>query len=94
MFNLLEGVGTNIVPSGYVAEVGAECTGCGDCLDTCHFNAIAIDEGEQTAVVDESICMGCGVCEDMCSVGVMTLRREPSRGDPLDLAELMGQESA
>ncbi len=89
MFNLLEGVGSNIVSSGYVAEVGPDCIGCGDCLDTCHFNAITIDEDEQTALVNEAICMGCGVCEDMCSTGVITLRREPSKGDPLDLEALL-----
>jgi MinD superfamily P-loop ATPase len=91
MFNLLEGVGTNIVSSGYVAEVGPDCIGCGDCLDTCHFNAITIDEDEQTALVNEAICMGCGVCEDMCSTGVITLRREPSKGDPLDLEALLSE---
>jgi ferredoxin len=35
--------------------------------------------------------MGCGVCEDACPVEALHLRREPSKGDPLDLDELKAQ---
>ena len=33
--------------------------------------------------------MGCGVCEDVCLAEAISLRREPSKGDPLDLEELL-----
>jgi ferredoxin len=35
--------------------------------------------------------MGCGVCEDVCPIGVISLERDPSNGEPLDLAELKGK---
>jgi len=38
-------------------------------------------------------CMGCGVCEDVCAPDAIHMRREPSKGDPLDLAELKAQQS-
>jgi ferredoxin len=33
--------------------------------------------------------MGCGICEDVCLVEAISLRREPSKGEPLDLEELL-----
>ncbi|MCK4697762.1 MAG: 4Fe-4S binding protein [Dehalococcoidia bacterium] len=78
-----------IAPSGYLARVGDYCNGCGDCDDCCNFNAITM--GEEMAVIDQGKCMGCGVCEDVCPIGAISLERDPSKGEPLDLAELMGK---
>ncbi len=91
MWNLLEGGVPILAPSGYLAQVGEYCNGCGDCVETCQFNAISLDEEGQKAVVDLGKCMGCGVCEDICPVGAVSLGREPSKGEPLDLDELMSQ---
>jgi len=89
MWNLLEGTVPIIAPSGYVAEVSDDCNACAQCADgPCHFNAIAMDDAAGKAVINESKCMGCGVCVDVCPIGAISLRREPSKGDPLDLDEL------
>jgi ferredoxin len=89
MWNLLEGKLPLLAPSGYVAEVGDDCNGCGLCADgLCNFSAISLSEDGQTAVIDMEKCMGCGVCEDQCPVEALHLRREPAKGDPLDLDEL------
>ena len=89
MWNLLEGQGVNVAPSGYVAEVNEDCNGCGICAeDVCHFSAITMDEAEPGAVIDFDKCMGCGVCQDVCPVEAISLRREPSKGEPLDIEEL------
>jgi ferredoxin len=29
--------------------------------------------------------MGCGVCVDVCPVGAISLERDPSKGEPLDI---------
>ncbi len=44
MWNLLEGTVPILAPSGYVAEIGEDCVGCGTCLDehAYHFNAISM----------------------------------------------------
>lgn len=91
MWNLLQGTVPFLAPSGYVAEIGDMCMGCGDCVATCQFKALSIDEKEQRAVVDVAKCMGCGVCEDKCSAGAIKLRMEASKGEPLDLEALMEQ---
>ncbi len=78
-----------LAPSGYVAEIGDDCIGCGDCVGSCGFFALSMDEDNQVAVVDQSKCMGCGVCEDKCPSGAISLRLDPSKGEPLDLAALL-----
>lgn len=92
MWNLWEGALPILAPSGYVSEISDDCNGCGVCAeDTCPFNAISMDEEAGKAVVNLGKCMGCGVCEDQCPTGAMSLRREPSKGLPLDLEELKSQ---
>ncbi len=90
MWNLLEGTVPIMAPSGYVAEVSDDCAGCGTCVDDnfCHFKAITMNEEGDKAVINLDKCMGCGVCENKCPDGAIKLRREPSKGEPLDLDEL------
>jgi ferredoxin len=92
MWNLLGGAVPLLAPSGYVAEVNEECNGCGLCADgTCKFAAISLGENGGSVVINRDKCMGCGVCEDVCPLEALHLRREPSKGDPLDLDELKAQ---
>lgn len=93
MWNLLEGAVPIMAPSGYISQISDECNGCGVCVDACHFKAISFDEGGQKAVINSGKCMGCGVCEGVCPVGAVSLRREPSKGEPLDIEELMSRVS-
>ncbi len=91
MWNILEGAIPILAPSGHMARVGDSCNGCGECLEYCPFNALSLDEDRQVAAVDSVKCMGCSVCEDICPVGAITLERDPSKGEPLDLEELMSR---
>jgi len=91
MWNLLEGTVPLLAPSGYVAEVSDDCSGCGTCADNvCHFNAISMDEDGQRAIINFEKCMGCGVCVDMCQDKAIDFRRDLAKGDPLDLNDLLG----
>lgn len=86
---MLGGAVPIIAPSGYVAEVNDDCNGCGVCAEkTCHFNAISMDQKDQKAAINLAKCMGCGICVDVCPTGAIQLRREPSKGAPLDLDAL------
>jgi len=76
------------VSSGYVAVVGGDCVGCGECADCCSFSAISMNGDESAAIVDMEKCMGCGVCEGVCSSEAITLREEPSKGGVLDVEAL------
>ncbi len=79
-----------LAASGYVAQVkAADCMGCGVCVDVCQFGVLTLVDG--LAVIDPSGCMGCGLCVDHCPQEALSLRREPTRGMPLELDELLAQ---
>lgn len=73
-----------LASSGYVCRVDADrCVGCGTCVATCPFRAIALDG--DLVVIDPVSCMGCGVCVDCCPSGALALARDFSRSDPLEI---------
>ena len=77
-----------LASSGYVSQVDAElCIGCGDCSEYCQFEALSVNE--YINVVNEDKCMGCGVCITKCSQEALSLRREPTKGVPLEILTLM-----
>jgi ferredoxin len=78
-----------LASSGYVAQVDHDaCISCGTCEAYCQFNALTLDG---TSVVNEAECMGCGVCVSKCPQDALSLRREESKGIPLELDKLMNQ---
>ena len=77
-----------LTSSGYVAEVEADsCAACGTCADICQFAAVSMDTGK--ADVNAQTCMGCGLCMSRCPQAAIKLRRDPARGDPLDVDGLL-----
>jgi ferredoxin len=59
-------------PSRFCAQVDpSACSGCGTCLDRCHFNAIALID--DVATVNEELCLGCGLCYGTCPESAITL---------------------
>ena len=58
-------------PSRFAAVVDPDaCTGCGDCLDRCIFDAVAVGD---TAQVNGENCMGCGQCAVVCPADAISL---------------------
>jgi electron transport complex protein RnfB len=87
------GISTAVARSDFYATVDAEvCSGCGDCLERCHFNALSI--AEDVCDVDEANCVGCGLCATACATGALHLERR-AEGDasqpPADLKAWMVQ---
>jgi ferredoxin len=77
-----------LASSGYVSRVAADlCVGCGVCADFCQFDAISVDDG--MASVDTTACMGCGVCVSKCPEGALSLVRDPTRCEPLEIRALI-----
>ena len=77
-----------LASSGFVSDVDpALCTGCGSCVALCQFHALTLIDGIST--VNSEACMGCGVCVSHCGYGAPQLRRDPSRGEPLEILSLL-----
>ena len=53
----------------------------------CQFNALTIVDNR--TILDAETCMGCGVCVTQCAQGALTLVRDPQKGAPLEIRELM-----
>ena len=43
------------------------CAGCGKCVEHCPEDALELDEGADSPVVDPDACIGCGECEAVCA---------------------------
>ena len=81
-----------LASSGYVSRVAADlCVGCGICADFCQFRALSVSEG--LVAVDTAACMGCGVCVSQCPEGALSLVRDPTRGEPLEIRALIASAS-
>jgi Pyruvate/2-oxoacid:ferredoxin oxidoreductase delta subunit len=79
-----------LASSGYRAEIDPDsCIACEACIPYCQFNALALN-GLSTAVDGEK-CMGCGVCVDKCAQDSIHLVRDPAKGEPLEIHQLMRQ---
>ncbi len=79
-----------LASSGYVAEIDESlCLGCGNCTDYCQFGALEVKDGINT--VNQEKCMGCGVCTSKCEFDAIFLKRDESKGAPLEIEQLMKQ---
>ena len=77
-----------LASSGYVSQIEADlCNGCDLCIENCQFEAIESADG--LVYVDDEVCMGCGVCVRQCPQGAISLRRELSKGEPLEIFSLI-----
>ncbi len=56
-----------LAPSRFASIIDPDtCNGCGECVQQCCVDAIAVNEAEGTAVVDRDKCLGCGACVVAC----------------------------
>jgi len=63
-----------VVKSDFIAALDTEeCTGCGTCVERCHFGALTlVDDAVRH---DPAKCFGCGLCALTCPTGALTLSR-------------------
>ena len=59
---------------------GFGCLGCGDCVASCQFGAITMDEETGLPVVDEEKCTACGACAKACPRHIIELRKKGPKG--------------
>jgi Pyruvate/2-oxoacid:ferredoxin oxidoreductase delta subunit len=78
-----------LISSGYRAEVDTgKCFGCGTCATFCQFHAIHVGAAGHSEI-DSAKCMGCGICVNHCEHKALSLVRDPSKGEPLEIQKLM-----
>ncbi|BBO75243.1 hypothetical protein DSCW_26600 [Desulfosarcina widdelii] len=74
-------------PAGYrVVHDQDRCSGCGRCVEICHFQAVRITDGRR--LYDAARCMGCELCVEHCPECALTLEINPDKPLPLDLDRL------
>ena len=56
------------------------CIGCGDCVERCQMEAVALVD--EVAVIDLERCIGCGLCVTTCSSDSLRLARKPEEEQP------------
>ena len=77
-----------LASSGYTVRIDKDlCTECGCCVAVCPFGALTTEE--ESVAVNPIACMGCGVCVSTCAKKALSLMRDPSKGEPLEMKELM-----
>jgi Pyruvate/2-oxoacid:ferredoxin oxidoreductase delta subunit len=77
-----------VASSGYICQTNSGlCVGCETCVDFCQFGALSTISG--FAAVDTNACMGCGVCTSKCPREALSLSRDPSKGEPLEIQRLI-----
>ena len=77
-----------LASSGYICTVDEVlCVGCGTCQKVCQFSAI--QKGKRVSVIDTQLCMGCGVCVTHCEQSALSLLRDPSCGEPLEIEQML-----
>jgi len=67
--------------SNFVAQADPDlCSGCGDCVDRCQMQALALDG--LTISLDASRCVGCGNCVTVCPTGCLSMTRRAEKSPP------------
>ena len=81
-----------VAPSNFIAVIDTDsCTGCGYCIDRCHFGALELKNDK--AIVDKNKCMGCSNCAAICPfIKMEKVEREPLPKNLLSLYDEISKE--
>ncbi len=79
---------TMFAPSGYsVVHDAVKCKSCQKCSEVCAFKAVTFGP-DNARTYNSAACMGCGLCTEKCPQQALSLVRDQSKGDPLDVDAL------
>jgi NAD-dependent dihydropyrimidine dehydrogenase PreA subunit len=77
----------DLVATYFIRETNRDlCTGCGECVDICPVDAIAMDGDFPN--VDREWCIGCGLCLKPCPTSAAILKRKTANIPPKDFESL------
>lgn len=75
--------------SHFYAQVDEDmCSGCGECLNSCQFNALRIQDNG-IMQVDRESCVGCGLCtQEVCPPDAISMHKKtPGDQEPIPIRE-------
>ncbi len=59
----------------YVVTINTdECSGCGECVESCPAQILGLVEGKAQVTGEASECLGCESCVVVCSAGHITVQ--------------------
>jgi len=64
-----------------------ECTGCGNCVDSCPYGAIELENNKAIVLPN---CNLCGICVENCPVEAISLERDKKLKEKIDLSQYKG----
>ncbi|MBY8980199.1 MAG: electron transfer flavoprotein subunit alpha [Candidatus Lokiarchaeota archaeon] len=64
-----------------------QCTGCGNCVDSCPYGAIELENNKAIVLPN---CNLCGICVENCPVEAITLERDKVSREKIDLSQYKG----
>ncbi len=64
-----------------------QCTGCGNCVDSCPYGAIELENNMAIVLPN---CNLCGICVENCPVEAITLVRDKESKEKIDLSQYKG----
>lgn len=64
-----------------------QCTGCGNCVDSCPYGAIELENNMAIVLPN---CNLCGICVESCPVEAITLVRDKESKEKIDLSQYKG----
>jgi electron transport complex protein RnfB len=89
------GIANVVARSEFINQVDETlCTGCGDCVNLCQFNALSVAD---SVLIESHRCVGCGVCVSACVEGALGLVKRPQeeiKPPPMDEREWQRERAA
>ena len=64
-----------------------QCTGCGNCVDSCPYGAIELENNMAIVLPN---CNLCGICVESCPVEAITIVRDKESKEKIDLSQYKG----
>ncbi len=76
-----------VQPGNFLPQVLTEnCTGCGICEESCHIDAVIMEEGKENnqdlPLINNERCIGCGVCAAACPHEALVMKSRKERYTP------------
>lgn len=71
----------------YTVVISKDCVSCGDCVDTCLFDILTLDDG--MVIVQKEACVGCQMCAEVCPTDAIVVSADMTTMEEQDAKVLI-----